>query len=107
MNHEFEEKINTDIRMMKHELIEIKELVRMIHSDMNKLMNKNHLVRSNSYANFETYKNEKHPEIAQESPKLMRKKSWRLSSPRAVSPAPNQFHRRATEGSIAYTKPSF
>jgi len=107
MSQEFEEKINNDIRMMKRELIEIKELVRMIHSDLNKLMNKNHLVRSNSYANFETYRNEKHTDLVQDSPKLKKNKSWRLSSPRAVSPAPTTVHRRATEGSIAYTKPSF
>jgi len=107
MSQEFEEKINNDIRMMKRELIEIKELVKMIHSDLNKLMNKNHFARSNSYANFETYRNEKHTDLVQDSPKLAKKKSWRLSSPRAVSPAPSIVHRRATEGSITYTKPSF
>jgi len=107
MSKEFEEKVNNDIRMMKRELIEIKELVKMVHTDLNKLLGKNHLVRSNSYANFETYRNEKHTELIQESPKLLRKKSWRLSSPRATAPDVMHIRRRATDGSISTSKPSF
>jgi hypothetical protein len=107
MSKEFEEKVNNDIRMMKRELIEIKELVKMIHSDLNKLLGKNHLSRSNSYANFETLRNEKHTDLVQESPKLLRKKSWRLSSPRAVAPDVVHSRRRATEGNITTTKSSF
>ena len=107
MSKEFEEKVNNDIRMMKRELIEIKELVKMVHSDLNKLLGKNHLARSNSYANFETYRNEKHTELIQESPKLPRKKSWRLSSPRGASTEAMHIRRRATDGNIPTTKSSF
>lgn len=105
MNKEFEEKVNSDIRMMKRELIEIKELVRMIRSDLSVLTGKHHLTRSNSYANFETYRNEKHTELIQESPKLTKKKSWRLSSPRDHSEV-THVRRRATDGMISTLKSS-
>lgn len=107
MSKEFEEKVTTDIRMMKRELIEIKELVKMIHMDLNKLLGKNHLARSNSYANFETLRNEKRAEPAQESPKISKKKSWRLSSPRATPSDVLHVRRRATESNIDTVKSSF
>lgn len=107
MNQEFEDKINNDIRMIKRELIEIKEMIKVIHTDINKLLGKNRLTRSNSFTNLESYKNEKCTDLVQESPRLTKNKSWRLSSPRGTSPETTHFRRRATEGSITYTKPSF
>lgn len=90
MNQSFEDKINTDIRLMKKELVEIKELVKEIHNDVAKLTGQNKLTRSNSFAKFNTYKNEKHIELIH-------------IDTDTATPNTTHFKRRATDSNIIYT----
>lgn len=107
MSKEFEKKIDNDIRMMKRELIEIKEHVKSMHLDLNKLSGKNHLTESTGHSKFENYKNEKHNDLLQTSPKLTRKKPWRVTSPRDSPPDMLLVKRRATDSNIYIPKSFF
>lgn len=108
MSNEFEEKVNNDIRMMKQELVEIKEILRSLQSDMSRLLSKNYLSRSTSSVNFESYKNEKRIDSVPESPRTKNAspKVLKLTSSRDSSLDISHFRRRATESNIVYSKPS-